>query len=122
MTDDYFTIDHKNGEIKIKCDPDVIDDLVSVLNNLLSFARTLKVRDRHARACRVDPEDIKRRHEAFNDKSTIVFNRFVDHLNNGCHGDKRKALQEIKKDFNLMSCDAQIYVTQGRKLSKIRRN
>lgn len=113
-----FTVSIKNGEIRIKCDEEIIGDLAMTISMLLELARTIQVKIRHARSSNIDHEDMKRRRLAFEDESRRIYGRFNDHLNKGCLGNRPAALQKIKKEFGISYTDAKIYVAEGRRLMK----
>ncbi len=45
--------------------------------------------------------------------------KYQEHLNNGCNGNKAKAIQEIKKDFKLGYGEAKIFIIEERRLMKL---
>jgi len=115
---DIIPLSHEDGKITIHADKEFARDLAYVLSSLLDFAHTLRAKITHARALQAacNEVDIAQRRTEFERRSTEVFCRFQSHLNNGCHGDKAKALQCIKQDFNMGYGEAQIYVIEGRRL------
>ncbi len=113
-------VDEVNGEIRIKCDPELARDLVFVLSALLDVARMMRTKLQHARACSTDPTDLEARLKVFNEKSLAIFNRFQSLRDGPCNGDRAAALQSIKQEFNLGYGEAKIYVIEGRKLLKKR--
>lgn len=77
----------------------------------------------HARAlANITDEDLRLRREAFQKESRDIFIRFNEHLNNGCAGDKAKAIQQIKKEFKIGYGDAKICIQEGRRLSKLQQS
>jgi hypothetical protein len=117
---DVFSLDIVEGKITIKTDPKLAQDLIYALSVLLDLSRAIRSKVIHARAYAAasNKQDIKRRQLEFRKKSSEIFARFQEHLNNGCAGDKAAALQCIKKDFKLGYGVAQIYVIEGRRLDK----
>lgn len=117
---DVFSLILEEGKITIKTDPKLAQDLIYALSVLLDLSRAIRSKVIHSRAqaAATNKQDIKRRQLAFQKKSSGIFTRFQEHLNNGCAGDKAAALQCIKKDFKLGYGEAQIYVIEGRRLDK----
>lgn len=117
---DIISIDIENGKITIKADPELAQDLIYILSSLLDLSHTLQAKIIQARAqeAPTNEEDMHKRLHDFQTKSSQVFRRFQEHMNNGCNGNKSIALQGIKKDFNLGYGEAKVYVTEGRRLFK----
>lgn len=106
-----------NDTIGIKADPDMIDDLISILESLLSIAHVVK---RKARYESKQAQE-KREKEAalnmaqFQADAVKMYQRYQEHLNNGCNGSKSLAIQKIKKEFGMGYTDADIFISEGRK-------
>jgi hypothetical protein len=117
---ELISIKQKKGEIRIKANPQIAQDLTFILSHLLDFSRILRVRINYARSQNNNEEFYKKARTEFELKSKTIFTKFNEHLNNGCAGDKAKAIQCIKKDFQLGYGEAKIHITEGRRLSKVR--
>ncbi len=117
---DLFSLSAVDGKITIEATPDLAQELIYGLSVLLDLSRAIRAKVIHARAYAAakDEQDIKRRQLEFKARSSEIFARFQEHMNNGCAGDKAKALQCIKQDFSLAYGEAKIYVIEGRRLYK----
>jgi hypothetical protein len=104
--------------VMITISPELTQELILVLDALLGMARVVRGKARAAEAVRraQDPVDKARREEAFNKKSTEVFTRYQEHIAAG--RTKQEAVQDVKNDFSIGYGDAKIYLVQGRKLMK----
>jgi hypothetical protein len=110
-------------KIIISGDPRVLNDLSVVLSRLLDLTKHLKKKAEHIQAQKraTDPADQAKRAAAFDARSMDVFCAYQKHLNNGCGGDKKLALQETRRELGLMACDARLLVAQGRRLEREQR-
>lgn len=115
-----FSVDATTGKITIETEPDLANDLVYALSVLLDLSRHIRAKVHHARfyAEANNQQDTKLRQNEFKKRSAEIFNKFQDHMNNGCDGDKAAALQCIKTDYQLGYGEAKIYVTEGRRLQR----
>jgi hypothetical protein len=118
---DFFSLDAVDGKITLSADPELAQDLIYGLSILLDLSRAIRAKITHARAyaAATDQKDLDRRRIEFERRSSEIFSKFQVHLNNGCCGDKAKALQCIKQDFSIGYGDARVYVTEGRRLSRL---
>lgn len=109
--------------LEVAAEPVVLNDLSVVLSRLLDLTKHLKRKAEFVQAKKraEDPVDQARRAVAFDARARDVFCVFQKHMNNGCGGDKRLALQETRRELKLMACDAKLFVAQGRRLQKNRR-
>ncbi len=121
--EDIFKLSHEDGKITITADQEIIKDLIFALNTLLDLSHAVRAKINFARAIEAanNKEDIERRQNEFKRISEEVFIQFQKHLNNGCNGDKAKAIQCIKKDFGMGYTEAQIYISNGRKFLKAKK-
>lgn len=104
----------------LACDPEMVDDMIMVLNNMISMARAMRGKVRMEaveRAARVE-EQRPARAARFAKKSRDVFVSYEKHLNNGCGGDKRKALEAVRRDFGLLAVDVRILVREGKRAAQ----
>lgn len=114
-TDIFYKAD--DDVVGIRADPDVIDDLIAVLNSLLSIAHTVKRKARYESA---QAEEKRKKKAALNlaefqAEAVNVYRRYQEHLDNGCNGQKSLAIQKIKQEFKMGYTDADIYISEGRK-------
>ncbi len=121
--DDIFKLSHNDGTITITADKEVIKDLILALNILLDLSHAIRAKIVFARAIESanNKQDIERRQNEFKRVSEEVFMQFQKYLNNGCNGDKAKAIQCIKKDFGMGYTEAQIYISNGRQFLKAKK-
>jgi hypothetical protein len=104
--------------VMITISPELTQELILVLDALLGMARVVRSKATVIEASRraKDPVDKARREEAFNKRSIEVLTRYQEHLAAG--RTKQEAVQDVKKDFSIGYGDVQIYLVQGRKLTK----
>lgn len=113
-TDIFYKIE--NDVIAIRVDPDMIDDLIRVLESLLSIAHTVKNKARYEskKSAERREKEAALRMAQFQAEAVKVWLRYQEHIN-GCNGSKPLAMQKIKKEFGMGYTDADIYISEGRK-------
>jgi transposase len=104
--------------LTLKCPPEIIDDLIWILEKLVLMSRYLKRYVKYAEAeARANAAENRALLQAqFNDKSRRVYLQYVFLQKSGYS--RSEAIKELKKEFNMGYYDVEIYVSQGRKLEK----
>lgn len=104
--------------LTLKCPPEIIDDLIWMLEKLVLMSRYLKkaVKYAEAEARASDPELRLHQKAAFDEKSRRVYLQYVLLQKNNYS--RSEATQELKRHFNIGYYDAEIYVSHGRRLEK----
>lgn len=107
----------ENDVVGIRADPAIIDDLIMVLESLLSIAYTVKTKARYEslKAQEKREKDMALNMAKFQVEAINIYRRYQEHLNNGCNGQKSLAIQKIKQEFKLGYTDADIFISEGRK-------
>lgn len=120
MIENEFIIATGEDSITLKADPEMIRDLVQVLDGLLSLVRLTRSKVRVVEAERkikLDAEQRAREQGVANEAKTI-YRRYREHLNNGCAGNRTLAMQKIQGEFKLLAVDARIRIKMGKEQSK----
>ncbi len=108
--------------ITLHCNPEIIDDLIFILDKLLSLSHHLKNQSRYIQAHikAHNSQLLAAQEKIFNDKSHHLYQKYLSYRTKQLT--PSATIQKLKKDFNMGYYDVEIYVTQGRKLEKIERN
>lgn len=104
--------------LTLKCPPEIIDDLIWMLEKLVLMSRYLKRYIKYAEAEEraSDAENRALLQAQFNDKSRKVYLRYVFLQKRGYA--RSEAIKELRKEFNIGYYDVEVYVSQGRRLEK----
>ena len=115
-----FIVKTTNNKIYIAAHPDTIRNLASILEQLVSVAKSLKQKAEII-------SNKKRREEikyysavaADNEQQSVeIYELYRLHLNNSCAGSHIKAMHEIKAKYGLLSVDAEYYIAMGKRKLK----
>lgn len=117
-TDIFYKIE--NDTIGIRADPAIIDDLIMVLESLLSIAQTVKTKAKIRQAeLRAKDESLRAQREAeYSKEAARVYRRYKEHLNNGCMGDKSLAVKKTYQELGILRIDAEFYIAEGKRMEK----
>lgn len=115
-----FIIKVSRNSITLKADPDTIQDLVIILDKLLTVATTMKRKTAviEARRHRIESKRLSQLQKEADKTNIEIFKRYLLHLNNGCQKDKMKARQAIMEEYRLTATNAKVVIQIGRALSK----
>jgi hypothetical protein len=120
---DDISVCMAGDHLEVSGDPQVLRDVCTLLQQFTDLTRYLQKRLEHVNAVQAAKLEVdKARHEIEYAKETVkIYGVFLRHLNNGCGGDKKLALQETRRELKLMACDARLFVAQGRRLEREQR-
>ncbi len=111
---DSFVVKQAKGKLYITADEASLRSLVLVLDALCDLSRVLRGKAEMARAVQRSKNrkiELARIAEA-KEFAEKVKARYQKHLNNGCCGNKKLAIEKIKSEFRLLSVDVK-YLLQN---------
>lgn len=105
-------VDEKRNRIFIQCDRELLMEISHILNSLIDMTRIVRNRQvlthreeqRREAPIRTKKERAARKHAA------DVYKLYMDHLQNGCAGNKAQAIRATAADLDLLMVDVRVFL------------